>query len=155
MSNTCTQICIYVVLLLTFGGYRTNAQLLPINGANTFVKGANLAWLDGAYDHDIGINPLHPSWGCAYNSAHMNQYMANMHDMGITVMRLWLNENKQGLQLDGNGNVTGLDSTFLLNLDNIVQLAAQNGIYLYLTLNQGGKIFFEDTVTVESLTSLG
>lgn len=77
-----------VTLLLACGGYRASAQLLPINGTNTFVKGANLPWLDGQYDHDIGINPLHSGWGCSYNSAHMNQYLADMHSMGITVVRL-------------------------------------------------------------------
>jgi Cellulase (glycosyl hydrolase family 5) len=125
------------LLALALGGAEARAQFLPVNGANTFIKGGNLPWLDGQYDHDIGINPLHPSWGCLYNAGHMNQYLADMHNLGINVVRLWLNENKQGLVLDGNGNVTGLDPTFLNNLDNIVQLAKQNGVCLYLTLNQG------------------
>jgi hypothetical protein len=135
------------LLLLALGAGRMGAQLLPVNGVNTFVKGSNLPWLDGQYDHDIGINPLHPSWGCLYNAGHMNQYLADMRNMGINVVRLWLNENKQGLLLDSNGNVTGLDSTFLSNLDNIVQIAAQNGIYLYFTLNEG------DTNWVTNLTA--
>jgi hypothetical protein len=134
-----------VALLVAGGGYRASAQLLPINSTNTFAKGANLPWLDGQYDHDIGINPLHSGWGCSYNSAHMNQYLADMHNMRITVVRLWLNENKQGLLLDGNGNVTGLNSTFLTNLDNIIQLATQNGIYMYLTLNGGDPDWVTNT----------
>jgi hypothetical protein len=135
----------FLSLLLVAGTRQAGAQLLPVNGASTFVKGANLPWLDGQYDHDIGINPLHPSWGCLYNAAHMNQYLGDMHNMGISVVRLWLNENKQGLLLDGSSNVTGLDPTFLTNLDNIVQLAAQNGICLYLTLNQGDADWLTDT----------
>jgi Cellulase (glycosyl hydrolase family 5) len=133
------------LLLLALDGQPAVAQLLPINGVNTFVKGANLAWLDGQYDHDIGINPLHPQWGCYYNAAHMNQYLGDMHTMGITVVRLWLNEGKQGLLLDGNGNVTGLDTTFLNNLDNIIQIATQDGIFLYLTLNQGDADWVTNT----------
>jgi hypothetical protein len=133
------------LVMLATGGTGAVAQLLPVNGASTFVKGANLAWLDGQYDHDIGINPLHPQWGCSYNAAHMNQYLADMHTMGITVVRLWLNENKQGLILDGSGNVTGLDPTFLNNLDNIIQIAAQDGILLYLTLNQGDADWVTNT----------
>ena len=142
--------CFLAFLLLAMGAWQADAQLLPVNGVNTFVKGANLAWLDGQYDHDIGINPLHPSWGCLYNAAHMNQYLADMHSMGISVVRLWLNENKQGLQLDGSGNVTGLDPTFLTNLDNIFQLAAQNGIYLYLTLNEGDTNWVTNTTAQTS-----
>ena len=143
-------VCFLVLFMLAAGAWGTGAQLLPINGVNTFVKGANLAWLDGQYDHDIGINPLHPSWGCLYNAAHMNQYLADMHSMGISVVRLWLNENKQGLQLDGSSNVTGLDPTFLTNLDNIFQLAAQNGIYLYLTLNEGDTNWVTNTTALAS-----
>jgi hypothetical protein len=146
--------CFVALLLLALAGQPAGAQLLPINGVNAFVKGANLAWLDGAYDHDIGINPLHPEWGCAYNSAHMNQYLADMHTMGITVVRLWLNENKQGLLLDGSGNVTGLDSTFLNNLDNIIQLATQDGIHLYLTLNQGDADWVTNTVQQASYINI-
>jgi Cellulase (glycosyl hydrolase family 5) len=137
--------CFLALLLLALDGQPAGAQLLPISGVNTFVKGANLAWLDGQYDHDIGINPLHPQWGCYYNATHMNQYQGDMHTMGITVVRLWLNENKQGLLLDSHGNVTGLDSTFLNNLDNIIQIATQDGIFLYLTLNQGDADWVTNT----------
>jgi len=105
-----------------------------INGA--FIKGANLPWLDGQYDHDIGTNEVN-GYLCAYNATHMNQYLASLHGMGITVVRLWLNENKQGLLLDASGNVTNLQSLFLTNLDNIVKIAGTNGVSLYLTLNQG------------------
>ena len=109
------------------------AQL--ING--TFIKGANLPWLDGAYSSYIAIDPHHPTWGCSYNSAHMNQYLANMHNMGITVVRVWLNQDDQGCTIDGNGYVTGVTSQFWNNLDDMVAKAGQNGIGLYLTLNNG------------------
>ena len=103
-----------------------------INGS--FIKGANLPWLDGAFGHDIGTTPVEPDYTCAYSSADMNLALSNMHLMGITVVRLWLNEEEQGLVLDNNGNVTGLQALFLANLDNIVALAATNGISMYLTL---------------------
>ncbi len=103
-----------------------------INGS--FVKGANLPWLDEAYGHDIGTTPVYPSYSCAYSSTDMNQALSDMHKMGITVVRLWLNEEEQGLVLDGSGKVTGLQSLFLANLDNTIDLAASNGISMYLTL---------------------
>ncbi len=111
--------------------------LVPINGIPTFIRGANLAWLDGNYGTDIGVNPEHPTWGVHYNSSHMNQYMADMKKMGVNVLRMWLFESDQGLVFSGGGNVgnvVGLDSTFLANLDNIVYLAGQNGLHMYFTL---------------------
>ena len=84
-----------VALLAAIGAhcYRPGQAQL-ING--TFIKGANLPWLDGAYNTWIGIDPTEPGWGCAYNSAHMNQYLANMHNMGITVVRIWINQGDEG-----------------------------------------------------------
>lgn len=41
-----------------------SAQL--INGS--FIKGCNLAWLDGAYNTWLGLDPTEPGWGIAYNS---------------------------------------------------------------------------------------
>lgn len=125
------------------------AQLLPVGGSSTFVKGANLAWLNGQFDHDIGTNPNHPDWGCAYNSADMNRYMADMRNMGINVMRLWLHENKEGLIMS-NGLCTGMNSTFLANLDDVVRLAQNNGMRLYLTLNGGDIDWVNNTARRDS-----
>ena len=70
------------------------AEAQLING--TFIKGANLPWLDGDYNTWIGIDPTEPGWGCGYNSVHMNEYLADMHNMGITVVRIWINQGDMG-----------------------------------------------------------
>jgi len=106
-----------------------------ING--TFIKGANLPWLDGDYNTWIGIDPTEPGWGCGYNAAHVNQYFADMHDMGISVVRVWINQGDEGDTIDDNDNVTGVTALFWSNMDSCVQLAANNGIKLYVTLNNG------------------
>jgi hypothetical protein len=109
----------------------------PFLNGSTFIKGANLPWIDGDFYNDIAVNPHYPTWGCAYNSAHMNAYLADLHRMGITVVRFWLNTDDQGCTLDANGYVTGVTALFWTNLDNVVSLAGSNGISLYLTLNEG------------------
>jgi hypothetical protein len=106
-----------------------------INGS--FIKGCNLAWLDGAYNTWLGLDPVNPGWGIAYNSSHLNSYMANMHTMGITVLRVWVNEADMGDVIDGSDNVTGVTPTWTANFANMVQLAANNRIQLYVTLNNG------------------
>ena len=107
-----------------------------------FIKGVNLPWLDGQYDHDIGTNPNDDST-CTFDAAHINQYFAGIHALGMTVVRIWLMENEQGLLLDANGNVSGLEPLFLTNLDKIVALAKANNISLYLTLLNGNDDFEE------------
>ena len=122
------------------------AQL--ING--TFIKGANLPWLDGAYNTWIGIDPTETSWGCAYNSAHVNQYLANMHNMGITVVRIWINQGDEGDTIDANDYVTGVTALFWTNMDNCVQLAANNGIGLYVCLNNGRSDWLENPAQADA-----
>jgi hypothetical protein len=119
------------------GNNCTDGIHIAVRGACGFIKGANLAWLDGAYSNYLGVDPHNPSWGVSYNSTSMNAHLADMHNMGITVVRLWLFQDDQGCTLDSNGNVTGVTSTFWSNLDNTVQLAGNNGISLYFTLNNG------------------
>ena len=120
------------------------AWLLPAavvaNGAfisGGFIKGADLPWIDGDFYNDLAVNPHYPDWGCGYSSADMNRYLADLHSMGITVVRFWINTDDQGCTLDANGYVTGVTSLFWTNLDNVVSLASHNAISLYLTLNEG------------------
>ena len=137
----------YPVVLLLFG-----AIVLPaftglaggnyLNGSS-FIKGANLPWFEDAtaangYYNDIADNP-HPSTGsgCVYNSAQVNGYLADLHSMGVTVVRFWVNTYDQGCTLDGSGNVTGVTPLLWTNLDNLLSLAGSNGISLYLTLSEG------------------
>ena len=108
----------------------------PLDGY-AYIKGANLPWIDGDFYNDIAVNPHYPSYGCGYNSAHMNSYLADLHSMGVTVVRFWVNTDDQGCTLDGNGYVNGVTSLFWTNLDNVVALAGSNNITLYLTLSEG------------------
>jgi len=126
-------------LLLLASHLRANGPYL--NGSS-FIKGANLPWFEDAtaangYYNDIAVNPHYPDSGCIYNSAQMNGYLMDLHKMGVTVVRFWLNTGDQGCTLNGNGYVTGVTTQFWTNLDNIVYLASSNGISLYLTLSEG------------------
>jgi len=106
-------------------------------GGLAYIKGANMPWIDGAYYNDIAVNPHYPSWGSAYSSTDMNNDLADLHRMGVTVVRFWVNTDDQGCTLDANGAVTGVTALFWTNMDNIVSLAGSNGLSLYLTLNEG------------------
>ena len=103
----------------------------------TFIKGANMPWIDAQEFTYLALDPHHPDWGCGYSSVDMGRYLQDLHSMGITVVRLWLNQDDQGCNVDTRGYVTGVTALFWTNLDNTVSLAITNGIGLYLTLNNG------------------
>ena len=114
----------------------------PYLNGSSYIKGANLPWFENAeaslgYYNDIAVNPHSPGDSCIYNSAQMNGYLVDLHKMGVTVVRFWLNTGDQGCTLDAYGNVTGVTTLFWTNLDNIVYLAGSNGISLYLNLSEG------------------
>lgn len=135
-----------LILALAFllPGSAHAVTLLPVNGTPQFVHGINLGWFEGQYDHDIGINPLHPEWGTWYDPVKVQAYLEDIRDMNVNVVRIWLHENKEGLTLDGAGNVTGLDPTFVTNLDDLVARAGALGLTLYMTLNGGDPDWVSD-----------
>jgi hypothetical protein len=114
----------------------------PYLNGSSFIKGANLPWFEDAaaangYYNDIAVNPHYLGAGCIYNAAQINGYLADLHKMGVTVVRFWVNTGDQGCTLDASGNVTGVTPQLWTNLDNLLYLAGSNGISLYLTLNEG------------------
>ncbi|BCM90822.1 hypothetical protein IAD21_02684 [Abditibacteriota bacterium] len=121
------------VMLGTFSVLPAHAQFLRVRGATRRVHGMNMAWMKGAYDHDIGTNPLHPSWTVPYSGADVSTYFADIRNMKCNVVRVWLFEGCEGLTFDGSGNVNGLDGRFLTNLDDLMNRADVNGLAVYLT----------------------
>jgi hypothetical protein len=129
-----------IPLLVLVAGRSTQAQF--INGS--FIKGCNLAWENGNYNTWLGLDPTEPSYGIGYNSGDLNSYMANMHSLGIKVLRVWINEGDMGDTINGSDYVTGVTATFNANFANMMQLAANNGIQLYITLNNGREDWLEN-----------
>jgi hypothetical protein len=119
-----------------------------INGS--FIKGCNLAWENGDYNTWLGLDPTEISWGVGYNSANLNSYLASMHRMGITVLRVWVNEADMGDEINSSDYVTGVTATWTSNFANMVQLAATNSIRLYVTLNNGREDWLENPAQAAS-----
>lgn len=128
----CLVLTLLFVALPAFGG--DHNHLLKIDGRHIYIHGANLAWLDGGYGHDIGINPLHPNWKCKYDSEHLATYLADMKRMHLNVVRVWLLEDLQGLVFDEDGLVSGLDPTFERNFEDMLHVAEEQQMALYLCL---------------------
>lgn len=106
---------------------------LKVRGTLQYVHGINVGWFFGRYSNDIGINPLNPSWGTGYNSAQAGSWFADIKRMNCNVVRVWLFEGMEGLNFDSSGYVSGLQSGFLTNLDDMMAKADANGLAIELT----------------------
>jgi hypothetical protein len=60
------------------------------------------------------------------------------------VLRVWVNEGDMGDEIDANDYVTGVTAIWAANFADMVQLAADNGIQLYVTLNNGREDWLEN-----------
>ena len=105
----------------------------------SYIKGANMPWIDGDYYNDIALNPHYPGYGVGYNAVDMSNDLANLHSLGVTVVRFWVNTDDQGCVLDNNGFVTNVTSLFWTNLDNIVALARQQQPHLVFDLERRAR----------------
>jgi endo-1,4-beta-mannosidase len=98
-----------------------------------YVHGINVGWFFGRYSTDIGFNPLHPDWGCGYNQSQVNAWLDDIKRMRCNVVRVWLFEDLEGLNFDSSGYVSGVQPTFLTNLDGLVSATNARSLSLYLT----------------------
>lgn len=127
------------VLLAGFSATAANAQVkqLYVRGQLQHINGVNLPWMRNSggsnYGHDIGPNHF-TGYGYHYVGSDVDSYYADIKNMHANVVRVWLFENLQGLNFDGNGYISGIDGTFLNNLTDMVQRANNHGLALELML---------------------
>jgi hypothetical protein len=79
------------------GTWRRVGDAFEEFSSSELTTGINLAWLTGAYDHDFGLNPLHPSWGIAYSNALASAVVTDIANAGIPLVRMWLFEGQEAL----------------------------------------------------------
>lgn len=125
--------CFFLLLMALFAW-----TTLPVQAGNRmngwFVIGANLAWFDHDYGHDLG--PSHPEkWSPAFKPETCRRYFADLAAMGCKVVRVWVFERQQGMLFDSQDKlVVGLDEKLLQNCDTLMKIAAENRLYIYWTL---------------------
>jgi hypothetical protein len=118
------------------------AKQLLVRGSYEHINGVNLPWMRNSasnYGHDIGPNH-YTNYGYDYVSSDVSNYYADIKNMHANIVRVWLFENLQGLTFGSNGHITGIDSTFLNNLKDMVQQANNHSLALELTINTNSDI---------------
>lgn len=112
----------------------TTTRLLKIDGKYQYVRGMNLAWLNGCYRHDFGHSPAHRDWGVGFNANSLDRYFEDMARMNVNVVRIFVCEDLEGLNFDGKGYTEGMEREMSENFDTALMLAKKHGLHLYLCL---------------------
>jgi hypothetical protein len=107
----------------------SSSNTIPWNGGSSYLYGINYPWL--TYGTDFGSG----GFGHLANPSQVKADMATFAGEGGHFLRWWIWVDGRYDPLFGsNGQVTGLDSLFFSDLDAQLQSAADNHIYLDLTL---------------------
>ena len=101
------------------------ATAATINGSTPYLNGNNVPWND--FGTDFGTSNYSSSW---FNSA-----FAAMHAKGVNSARIWLHcDGRATPTFNSNGDVTGISSTLVANLQDMLNKAQANDIKIYLSL---------------------
>jgi hypothetical protein len=96
-----------------------------INGHTPYLNGNNVPWND--FGEDFGTSNYSSTW--------FNNAFAAMHAEGINSARIWLHcDGRATPTFNSNGDVTGISSTLVSNLQSMLTLANNNGIKIQLSL---------------------
>jgi hypothetical protein len=102
------------------------------NGGHWYLLGANYPWFN--YGTDFGTG----GWGKFTDWNAIAADFQAMHNQGVHVARWWVfADGRYSPDFNANGTVAGLDANVLPDLDRALQLAADNHVYLLLTLMDG------------------
>jgi hypothetical protein len=112
-------------LTATTSSMETLPQQLP------FLRGINIAWLWGQYDHDFARNSLHPDWGVWFKLDKIRELLDMCAELEFQAIRTWIFEGCEGLQFDDVGYVKGLQPEFMRNIGQYFDECEKRSIWLY------------------------
>jgi len=102
------------------------------NGRSTYLLGANYAWYN--YGTDFGTG----GWGKYTDWTSISNGFVALKAQGAHVVRYWVfADGRYSPEFNADGTVAGLDSSVLPDIDQVLQLANANGLYLLLTVIDG------------------
>jgi hypothetical protein len=117
------------------------------NGVPVLVRGVNLQAFEGQAGHDLGKNPFAPNEAVWYKSEAVDKQLQELSDIGFNVVRISLFEHGEGLKIDKEGQVNGLDETFTKNLEDMVQKAQAHKLRVYFTFTDGWPDGLKNPIT--------
>jgi hypothetical protein len=109
-------------------------------GGSPPLIGVNLPWFGQGYGHDLGRNASHPGWPPYFDPAAARRLLELLAARGVRLLRIWLFEDAEGLELDAAGRVTGIDSAFAHNLGELAALLRELRFRVYWVLLDANSV---------------
>ena len=119
----------------SFGAATLGAKLLPIEGKSTFVTGLNVTSFSGQPGREFGKNPGEPTQDPSYTPKTVTSALQDISEFGCNAIRIILFNKLDGLKLDSNGIVTGVDESFVKNLSDMLGKAESAKLHVYVCLS--------------------
>ena len=79
------------------GSWRPVSQAFEEHTESELWVGTNLAWFSGAYDHDMAVNPFHPTWTVTYDHDTAVEVIEDLETHHIDLLRFWVFEGGEGV----------------------------------------------------------
>ena len=96
--------------------------------------------------NDWGHSSLDGYQKCNFKEEDFLRVFYNCKAMGYDIYKTWLSYNCAGMIFDSNGDVVGIDQTYIENLPKILQMAQDAGLYICLaTFDHKEGYLAEDT----------
>jgi len=110
---------------------------------NSFWVGYNEAWFGQNYPNSLGSNPFF-QYGSYYDRNFVDAMFAGMASGGAKIVRIWVFPALQGIQLgqcnSTNAQTVGLTKDVLANLQDVLGLAENHHLKVYLTALNGNDM---------------
>lgn len=98
-----------------------------------FVNGIQHPYMTRAsIGNDWGYSSLDNYQKCNYKEEDFLKVFYNCKAMGYDIYKTWLSYNGAGMIFDSNGDVVGIDQTYIENLPKILKMAEDAGLYICL-----------------------
>jgi hypothetical protein len=118
-----------VAACLFFAAVSVSAQpanTIHLNGKDYYINGINVPW--NKFGSDVGT---HYEWGALYSPSFFTMFFQACQNYGVNCVRLWIHcDGRTSPEFDNNGNVTGQDTNFFSNFDDIFRIAAANNVMI-------------------------
>jgi hypothetical protein len=119
---------LFIVLSMSvailYGVNAAPANTIKFNGKDYYINGMNVPW--NAFGSDAGT---HYQWGALYDSTFFHTLFQQCKEYGVNCVRLWIHcDGRSSPEFDANGAVSGLDTNFLSNLEDIFRIGQENNV---------------------------
>ena len=96
-----------------------------------FVNGVQQGWfIQSSPGNDIGHTVRDGYTHCQYKDELFMKVLYDCKAMGYDIFKTWLNYNFDGMRYDKDYRVVGIDADYLVNLEKIIKMAKDAGLYL-------------------------